>query len=145
MLCRLLPSATRLGAACLAMCVNMVLTACSTPSPRLDAEPATIAWRATDFRVITRTVDGVERTFYTFMLVLEETQGSGLTLTQLDTTTYHPGFAVLPASERTAILWKLRPYGELRHLFYSSPCCFEAHFGIPGRLAPAWLPRSPTP
>src|SRR6266849_1094922 len=52
------------------------------------------------------------RTLYTFMLVLEETQGSGITLTQLDSTTYHPGFAVLPASERTAILWKLRPYGE---------------------------------
>src|SRR5712692_5212608 len=60
------------------------------------------------------------------------TQGSGITLTQLDSTTYHPGFAVLPASERAAILWKLRPYGELRHFFYSSPCCFEARFGIQG-------------
>jgi hypothetical protein len=75
---------------------------------------------------------------YTFMLVLEETQGSGITLTQLDYTTYPPGFAVLPASERTAILWKLRPYGELRQFFYSSPCCFEARFGLQGRLAPAW-------
>src|SRR5262249_34339541 len=82
-----------------------------------------------------------ERTLYTFMLVLEETQGSGITLTQLDYTIYHPGFAVIPASERTAILWKLRPYGELRQLFYSSPCCFETRFGIlgiQGRLAPAW-------
>jgi hypothetical protein len=35
-------------------------------------------------RVITRTVDGAERTLYTFMLVLEETQGSGITLTQSD-------------------------------------------------------------
>ena len=138
MLCRLLPPATGLGAALLAVCVTIMLTACTTPSPRRDAEPAPIAWQATDFRVITRTVDGVERTLYTFMLVLEETQGSGITLTQLDSTTYHPGFAVLPASEHTAILWKLRPYGELRHVFYSSPCCFEARFGIQGRLAPAW-------
>jgi len=138
MLRRLLPPATGLGAALLAVCVPIVLTACTTPSPRHDAEPTPIAWQATDFRVITRMVDGVERTLYTFMLVLEETQGSGITLTHLDSTTYHPGFAVVPASERTAIRWELRPYGELRQLFYSSPCCFEARFGIPGRLAPAW-------
>jgi predicted aspartyl protease len=138
MLCRLLPPATGLGAALLAVCVPIVLTACTTLSPRLDAEPASIAWHATDFRVITRTIDGVERTLYTFMLVLEETQGSGITLTQLDYTTHYPGFALLPASERTAILWRLRPYGELRQLFYSSPCCSEAHFDRQGRLAPAW-------
>jgi hypothetical protein len=138
MLCRLLPPATSLGAALLAVCVNIVLTACTTPSPRRDAKPAPIVWQATDFRVITRTVHGAERTLYTFMLVLEETQGSGITLTQLDYTTYPPGFAVIPASERTAILWRLRPYGELRHFFYSSPCCLEARFGIQGRLAPAW-------
>ena len=64
MLRRLLPPATGLGAALLAVCVNIVLTACTTPSPRLDAGPAPIAWQATDFRVITRTVDGVERTLF---------------------------------------------------------------------------------
>ena len=138
MLRRLLPPATGLGTALLAVCVNIVLTACTTLSPHLDAEPASITWHATDFRVITRTLDGIERTLYTFMLVLEETQGSGITLTQLDYTTRHPGFALLPSSERTPILWKLRPYGELRQLFYSSPCCSEAHFGVRGRLAPAW-------
>jgi hypothetical protein len=118
MLCRLLPPATSLGAALLAVWVNIVLTACTTLSPRRDAEPAPIVWQATDFRVITRMVEGVERTFYTFMLVLEETQGTGISLTQLDYTTHPPGFAVMPASERTAILWKLRPYGELRHFGY---------------------------
>jgi predicted aspartyl protease len=138
MLRRLLPPAPGLGAAFLAVCVHIVLTACTTPRPHLNVEPAPIAWQATDFRVITRTVDGVERTFYTFLLVLEETQGRSITLTQLDATTYHPGVAMLPASERTAIAWELRPYGELRQFFYSSPCCFEARFGIPGRLAPAW-------
>src|SRR5262245_46666679 len=105
MLCRLLPRAAGLGAALLAVCVHMVLTACTTSGPRIDGEPAPVTWQATDFRIITRTVDGVERTLYTFMLVLEETQGSGITLTQLDYTIYHPGFAVIPASERTAILW----------------------------------------
>ena len=45
---RLPPPATGLGAAFLAMWVNMVLTACTTPCPRLDAEPAPIAWQATD-------------------------------------------------------------------------------------------------
>jgi predicted aspartyl protease len=138
MLRRLLPPTTGLGTALLAVCLNIMLTACTTPSPRRDAEPVPIAWQATDFRVITRMVDGVERALYTFMLVLEETQGRGIILTHLDSTTYHPGFAMLPASERTAIRWELRPYGELRQFFYSSPCCFEARFGIPGRLAPAW-------
>src|SRR5262245_19247511 len=138
MLRRLLLPATSLGAALLAVCVTIVLTACTTPSPCRDAEPVPIVWQATDFRVITRTVDGAERTLYMFMLVLEETQDSGITLTQLDYTTYHLGFAVIPASERTAIFWKLRPYAELRHVFYSYPCCFEARFGIQGRLAPAW-------
>ena len=50
------------------MCVTIVLTACTTPSPRLDPEPASIAWHATDFRIITRTVDGVERTLYTVLV-----------------------------------------------------------------------------
>src|SRR5262245_25044024 len=138
MLRRLLLPATSLGAALLAVCVTIVLTACTTPSPCRDAEPVPMVCQATDFRVITRTVDGAERTLYTFMLVLEETEGSGITLTQLDHTTYHPGFAGIPASEHTAVLWKLRPYGELRHVFYSSPCCFEARFGMQGRLAPSW-------
>jgi predicted aspartyl protease len=135
---RLLPSATGLSTALLAVCVHLVLTACTTLSPRVDPGSAPIAWQATDFRVITRTIDGVERTLYTFMLVLAETQGSGITLTQLNYTTHHPGFALLPAAERATILWKLRPYGELRQFFYSSPCCSEAHFGIRGRRAPAW-------
>jgi hypothetical protein len=65
MLRRLLPPATGLGAALLAVYVNIVLTACTTPSPHLDAEPTPIVWQATDFRVITRMVDGVERTLYT--------------------------------------------------------------------------------
>jgi hypothetical protein len=56
MLRRLLPPATALGAALLAVCVTIVLTACTTPSPRRDAEPPPIAWQATDFRAITRTV-----------------------------------------------------------------------------------------
>ena len=129
------------GTALLAVCVPLVLSACTTLGPRLDAKPASIAWHATDFRVITRTLDGVERTLYTFMLVLQETQGSGITFTQLDYTTRHPGFALLPASERSAILWKLRPYGELRQLLYSSPCCPETHFGLQGRPAPAWHMR----
>ena len=75
MLRRLLPPPTGLGTALLAVCVNIVLTACTPPSPRHDAELAPIVWRATDFRVITRTVDGVERTLYTFMLVLEFSAG----------------------------------------------------------------------
>ena len=46
MLRRLLPPATGLGTALLAVCVNIVLTGCTTLSPRLDAEPASIAPRA---------------------------------------------------------------------------------------------------
>ena len=52
MLRRLLPPTTGVGAALLVVCVTIVLTACTTPSPRLDPEPASIAWHATDFRII---------------------------------------------------------------------------------------------
>src|SRR5262249_40023285 len=65
-------------------------------------------------------------------------QGRGFQVNQVGAIAYPSSFTVPPASEHSAILWKLRPYGELRHVFYSSPCCFEARFGLQGRLAPAW-------
>src|SRR5678815_5768873 len=45
-----------------------------------------IAWQATDLRIIERSVSGADRDIYAFALVLEETQGSAITFTNLEYT-----------------------------------------------------------
>ena len=137
---RSLPQVTGLRYALLAVCLSVMITGCAalSPRPRLASGHPSVAWQATDFRVVARTVDGAERELYTFTLVLDETQGSAVTFTQLDYTIYHPGINLIPASERTVIVWKLRPHSELRQLFYSSPYCSAARCATRGRLTPWW-------
>ena len=50
-----------------------------------------IAWQATDHRIIERSVSGADRDIYAFALVLEETQGSAITFTNLEYTVSQPG------------------------------------------------------
>lgn len=140
MLRRLLQQAAGWRPALLAVCLSVMIMGCAAfgARPQLAGGHPGVAWQATDFRVMARTVDKAERELYTFTLVLEETQGSSITFTQLEHTIYHPGIDLIPASERTAIVWKLRPHSELRQLFYSSPYCPEARCTIRGRLTPWW-------
>src|SRR5262249_410227 len=137
---RFLPQVTGLRYALLAIYLSVIIAGCAglSPRPYLTGEHPSVAWQATDFRVVTRTVDGAERELYTFTLVLDETQGSAVTFTQLDYTIYHPGIDLIPASERAAIVWKLRPNSELRQLFYSAPSCSEARCTARGHLTPSW-------
>lgn len=134
------PQATGLGHALLAVCLSVMITGCTalSPNPRVESGHPSVLWQATDFRVSARTIDKAERQLYTFTLVLEETQGSAITFTQLDYSIYHPGIDRIPASERTAIVWKLRPHSELRQLFYSAPYCSEARCTTRGHLTPRW-------
>jgi predicted aspartyl protease len=140
MSCRPLSPATGLRPPLLAVCLSLMITGCAALSsrPHVASGHPSVAWQATDFRVIARTVEGAERELYTFTLVLDETQGNAITFTQLEHTIYHPGVDRLPASERTAIAWKLRPHSELRQLFYSTPYCAAAHCSTQGRLTPWW-------
>jgi len=126
--------------ALLATCLGIMITGCAalTPPSRVASGHPAVAWQATDFRVIARTVDDADRELYTFTLVLEETQGSAITFTQLDYNIYHPGIDLIPTSERATIAWKLRPHSELRQLFYSSPYCSVARCTKSGRLTPWW-------
>lgn len=132
--------ATGLRHALLAVCLSVMTMGCAAfgARPQLASGYPGVAWQATDFRVMARTVDEAERELYTFTLVLEETQGNALTFTQLEHTIYHPGIDLIPASERTGIVWKLRPHSELRQLFYSSPYCPEARCTPHGHLTPRW-------
>src|SRR5262245_40868854 len=76
-----------------------------------------VAWQATDLRVVERSVAGAERDIYAFTLVLEETQGTALTFTQMEYTISQPGVNPAGTTRHTTILWKLRPRGELRQPF----------------------------
>jgi clan AA aspartic protease (TIGR02281 family) len=87
---------------------------------------------------MTRTIAEAEHELSTFMLVLGETQGRAVTLTQLDYTLTHAGVYLRPISERLPIRWKLRPHGELRQLFYATAPCPGSGCTALGRLAPRW-------
>jgi hypothetical protein len=68
---------------------------------------------------------------------------------QLDYITYPPGFAVIPASEHTAMLWKLRPYSELRQCVSSAidgllGGDFLGHFTLTLDYNGTWLQLTPT-
>jgi hypothetical protein len=76
-----------------------------------------VAWQATDLRIIERSVSGADRNIYAFALVLEETQGSAITFTNLEYTVSQPGFNPTGVSYHSSILWKLRSRGEPRQLF----------------------------
>ena len=80
MLRRSLPQAIGLRPALLAVCLSVMITGCAAFSlrPYLASGHPGVAWQATDFRVMARTVDAAERKLYTFTLVLEETQGSSI-------------------------------------------------------------------
>lgn len=137
---RSLSPTTGWWSALVAVCLSSMIMGCAALSsrPHLASGHPSVTWQATDFRVIARTVEGVERDLYTFTLVLDETQGNVITFTQLDHTIYHPGIDLVPASEHTTIAWKLRPHSEVRQLFYSSPHCAEARCTMRGHFTPWW-------
>jgi hypothetical protein len=95
-----------------------------------------VAWQATDLRIIERSVSGADRDIYTFALVLEETQGSAITFTNLEYTVSQPGINPTGVSYHSSILWKLRSRGELRQPFSFYWNCAE-------RQCPNWVATAP--
>jgi predicted aspartyl protease len=98
----------------LAWCIALLLPGCTT---YLRGVSGAVAWRATDLRVVERSVAGAERDIYAFTLVLEETQGTALTFTQMEYTISQPDVNPAGITRHATILWKLRPRGELRQPF----------------------------
>jgi predicted aspartyl protease len=95
-----------------------------------------VAWQATDLRIIERSVSGADRDIYAFALVLEETQGSAITFTNLEYTVSQPGINPTGVSYHSSILWKLRSRGELRQPFSFYWNCDE-------RQCPNWVATAP--
>lgn len=106
--------ATCLVGALLGLCATLAITGCTA---HLKGVSGPIAWQATDLRVVERVAAGTPRDIYAFTLVLAETQGSALTLTYLEQTVSQPDINSAGVSRPSAILWKLRPHGELRQPF----------------------------
>ena len=96
----------------LLLLVGAVVSGCASLSYQTSGESGPVTWHAEDLRVVQRTVAGAKRDIYTFTLALRETQGTGITFTQLDTTVHQLDIA--PVSSSLAGKWKLRPLGELR-------------------------------
>ena len=84
-----------------------------------------IAWSITDAKAAADPV--AERSAYTFVLLLRETQGTPLTLTTLTYTIYSGTGGVEPGvMERTLQgTWKLRAYGSTRLPFTYTVTCPE--------------------
>jgi hypothetical protein len=105
--------------------MTVVIGGCATLGARLEGVSGSIAWQATDLRVVERQVTETSRELYAFTLVLKETQGRGVTFTHLEYTMSQPDIVPIGDTQRATIAWRLHPYGELRHPFYSSIYCSE--------------------
>jgi predicted aspartyl protease len=112
--CQRLQTGPGLAGVLLVLCTGMLVTGCTA---YLKGVSGPVAWQATDLRVVERSVAGTERDIYAFTLVLEETQGTAITFTHLESTVSQPGVNTAGVTRQSSILWKLRPRGELRHPF----------------------------
>src|SRR4029453_4672235 len=86
-------------------------------APQLTGNSGALTWEVTDLRIVERSVAGTARNLYTFTLVLQETQGSAVTFTHLEQTVSQPSVKAVGEAQYSAVLWKLRPHGELRQSF----------------------------
>jgi predicted aspartyl protease len=102
------------------LCIALLLSGCTA---NLKGVSGPVTWQATDLRLIERSVSGAARDMYAFTLVLEETQGAALTFTHLEYTISQPAFNPTGETRQAVIIWKLRPYGELRLPFSSYWYC----------------------
>lgn len=118
--------------------MSLVITGCAALGARLSGVSGPIAWHATDLRVVERDVAGAKRDLYAFTLVLEEIQGTAVTLTHAAYTISQPGVNAAGVSEQKALLWKLQPRGELRHPFSFYWYCSELQCRDWGPTAPWW-------
>jgi predicted aspartyl protease len=86
--------------------------------------------------MVQRSVEGTTRDLYTFTLVLQETQGAEITLTDLEQTLTQPESYFFGETQHATVHWKLRPHGELRQLFSVYGYCAMGGCRAPGVLAP---------
>jgi clan AA aspartic protease (TIGR02281 family) len=102
----------------------LIIAGCAERQIHVTGASGPVAWQVTDFRIVTRSMQGTPRDLYTFTLVLQETQGTALTFQQVVSRLTHPSIPTLP--QQSTILWQLRPHGELRQPFAFPLCITDA-------------------
>lgn len=86
---------------------------CASAGVRTEGATGPVAWQATDFKLAETTVNNQPGERYSFVLLLKETHGIGITFTELQQTVFQHGVLQSAARQQTG-RWRLRPKGELR-------------------------------
>ena len=102
---------------------------------RTDGETPRLMWRATNFRHYTLMAEA--REIYQFTLVLQETQGKGLTLTALEATLQNNPISHTVNWKRAGS-WQLKAYEELRLPMGSYRSCPSRNCIDFGPFEPIW-------
>jgi len=110
----------------LVVLLGVIITGCATYwQAHTEGTSGPIAWSITD---ATSAADRVgERSAYTFVLVLQETQGTALTFTAMTYTVYSGSGGIQPGAHAQTIQGtaKLRAHGTLRVPFTYTATCPE--------------------
>ena len=109
----------------LAVLLGIVIAGCAAYwQAHTEGTSGPIAWHITDARSESNRVE--ERYAYAFVLVLQETQGTAITFTNMTYTVYSGTATSSGADERTIQgTWKLRAHGRYRFPFTYTITCPE--------------------
>ena len=123
--------------------LGVVIAGCAAVGVQTEGVSGPIAWRATDCKVQaiagdTGVIIGREgREVYACTLILQETQGTAITFTNLAYTMTATS-SLAPVAREQTIQWRLRPHGMLRWPLSSTYQCTGAECINPGPIAPVW-------
>jgi len=126
-----------------ALLLGMVVTSCASLGMRTEGVSGPIAWRATDFkRQAVGEAAGVigrptQQEVYSFILVLQETQGTALNFTKV-AYRIDSGPGIHPLFAERVGQWRLPPHRELRWPLSSTWGCASTDCVNPGFFAPVW-------
>ena len=117
----------------------VLLCSCASLGPRVQGETEVLSWKATDMRLELRPVQGGNRYFYTFNLVVRETRGTALRFNEIVTTIYQPGIG--PWTGKYQGDWRLAPREAFRVPLQSTINCLSTTPNCLGTNVPVPLWR----
>jgi len=111
------------------------LAACASLGVKTEGVSGPVAWHATDLELASKTFNNQGYWVYSFSVLLEEKQGTGLVFNEIQTTVYQPG-----AGSGTATyngVWRLEANGRMRIPLESTLVC---HFSAGGACGGSNVP-----
>jgi hypothetical protein len=97
-----------------------------------------VAWRAGDFAIVTRDVQGQLTETYEFKLVVKNISDRTVTFTSMQRTVYQAGGGQ-PGSSTASLRWELKPGAEWTYPLYSYTYCSASHGCLDrGGAQPIW-------